>query len=144
MTTTAVLLLAACGPGGQTPDVGRCPALATVATDGHGVRGSFEEASLVALGELFRAYPDGRPMPVEVTGDIVEVAGAPVWHLEGAYQVTVGGQVRTDRWVLWVGSDGAGLEVVCAIGPAGVGWPPAGSAGTPPTGTRLEDMINRM
>lgn len=118
VTAVAVVALAACGSG-RTADPADCPALTAAAMEADGPLGTFEEASLVALGELFRIYPDGRPMPVEVTGDTVEVEGAAVWRLEGDYEVTIDERVRAERWVLWVGSDGTDLRVLCAYGPSG-------------------------
>lgn len=115
----AAVALAACGSGQTAPGPAECPALTAAATEADGRLGTFEEASLVALGELFRIYPDGRPMPVEVTGDTVEVEGAPAWRLEGDYEVTLDERVRAEHWVLWIGSDGADLRVLCAHGPSG-------------------------
>ncbi|MGH3440819.1 MAG: hypothetical protein ACRDUY_01995 [Nitriliruptorales bacterium] len=66
--------------------------------------GTFEEAALIALGEMFRVYGSGAdPLPLEVTGEIDTHGGQPVWRVDGTYEVTVEGERRADRWTLWIG-----------------------------------------
>lgn len=91
------------------------------------IRGTFEEANLVAAGEMFRTYGlDADPVREQVTGDLVDVRGEPAWKLDGTYAVTVDGSRRSDTWMLWVGFDGDAFSVLCAVGPDDVAWPPAG------------------
>jgi len=87
--------------------------------------GSFEDANLLAAGEMFRIYgADADPVREQVTGEVVVIDGVPAWKLDAAVAVTVEGQRRADRWMLWVGGVDDGLAVLCAVGPDAVAWPP--------------------
>jgi hypothetical protein len=107
------------------PDTDRCRSPQPAASPS--IRGNFEEANLVAAGEMFRTYGlDADPVREQVTGDLVDVRGEPAWKLDGTYAVTVDGSRRSDTWMLWVGFDGDAFSVLCAVGPDDVPWPPAG------------------
>lgn len=89
---TAVLLLAGCGDAPASPPSTSSDQL---------IVGSFEEAALVALGELFRIYgADAGPAPLEVSGEIDTHAGQEVWRLDGTYEVTVDNQRRQHQWTI--------------------------------------------
>lgn len=81
--------------------------------------GTFEEAALIALGEMFRTYGTAAdPVPTDVTGEIVTRDGQPVWRIDGTYEVTVDGERRADHWTLWIGTtDDAPLAVLSTAGP---------------------------
>lgn len=83
------------------------------------IAGTFEEAALVAHGEMFRIYGrEGEPMPVEVSGDIVTHDGRQVWRLDGTYEVTGPDGRQPARWRLWIGAtDDAALTVLKTEGP---------------------------
>lgn len=104
------LLLAACTASGSSPRTSEPPLVA----------GTFEEAALIAAGEMFRVYgADADPLPLAVTGDIVDRDGQPVWRLDATYTVTIDGERRNDRWILWIGaSDEAPLAVLDTDGPS--------------------------
>lgn len=108
---TAALLLAGCGD----PTVGESPPT----PENQPVAGSFEEAALVALGELFRIHgSDADPVPIEVTGEVVTHDGQQVWRLDGTYEVTIDNQRQQQRWTLWIGpTDASPLAVLAVDGP---------------------------
>lgn len=133
LTLGAALVAAAVAcSGGNDPGAAPGAALGTppcrrpVPAADVSVAGTFEEANLLAAGEMFRVYGAGAdPTRHRVDGDVVEVDGARVWRIDGTYEVTVDGERRRDRWTLWVGPAGDRLEVLCADGPPDVAWPPA-------------------
>jgi hypothetical protein len=108
---TAVLLLAGCGEPATAPP--------STSSSDQPIAGTFEEAALVALGELFRIYgTDAAPTPLEVSGEIDTHDGHEVWRLDGTYEVTVDNQRRHHRWTLWIGpTDDSPLTVLDADGP---------------------------
>lgn len=121
----AVGLAAACTAGGAS---GSCRAAVSVGTDSPAAvsvgTGSFEEAAMIALGELFRVYgADAEPLPAAVRGEPTRIGTAPAWYVDGRYEVTVDGRREVHRWRLWVGNSGDGLAVLCADPPPGVSWP---------------------
>lgn len=123
------LLLAACGIDDPSalqeagmPDNPACRAPDAAAE--RLVAGSFEDANLVAGGEMFRVYgAEADPLREQVSGEAVEVDGLPVWKLDGTFAVTVDGERRSDAWMLWVGFAEDGFVVLCADGPADIDWP---------------------
>jgi hypothetical protein len=107
------------------PDTDRCRSPRSAASAS--ILGSFEEANLVAAGEMFRTYGlAADPVLEEVTGEPVDVGGEPAWKLDATYAVTVDGSRRSHTWMLWLGFDGDTFSVLCAVGPDDVAWPPAG------------------
>lgn len=103
------LLLAGCTSPSSTPASAPPP-----------IAGTFEETALISDGHMFRVYgADANPLPLAVTGDIVEHDGRQVWRHDATYKVTVDGRRRTHRWTLWVGSShDAPLAVLDAAGPS--------------------------
>lgn len=111
VTAAAVLLLAGCDDTAGDPT--------SNSSEDQLIGGSFEEAALVALGELFRIYgTDAAPAPLEVSGEIDTHDGQQVWRLDGTYEVTIDDQRRQQQWTLWIGpTDDSPLAVLDADGP---------------------------
>jgi len=127
------LLLAACGVDDPSalqqagmPDNPACRAPDADAE--RLVAGSFEDANLIAGGEMFRVYgAEADPLREQITGEAVEIDSQPVWKLDGTYAVMVDGERRSDAWMLWVGFADDGFTVLCADGPADIDWPASSS-----------------
>jgi hypothetical protein len=109
--TGSVLLVSGCASSATAPS--------PTASDQQPLDATFEEAALIALGEMFQVYgADADPLPVKVTGDIDTHDGRPVWRLDGTYEITVDGERQQHAWTLWIGrADEAQLAVVEAEGP---------------------------
>lgn len=107
----AALLLTGCDDSEDPPR--------TTSSQEQPVAGSFEEAALVALGELFRIYgTEAAPAPLEVSGEIDTHDGQQVWRLDGTYEVTIDNQRRQQQWTLWIGpTDDSPLAVLDTDGP---------------------------
>lgn len=89
------------------------------------IRASFEDANLVAGGEMFRVYGSGAdPVREQVGGEVVTIDGESAWKLDATFAVTVDGERRVDAWMLWLGTVDDDFVVLCAAGPADVTWPP--------------------
>ena len=81
----------------------------------------FEEANLLAAGEIFRTYgTQADPVREQIVGEIVEIDGQPTWTLQATYAATIDGDRRSDDWTLWIGFADNELTILCAQGPADV------------------------
>lgn len=92
----------------DTPLVDRPAALPTEAVDL-----TLEEAGLLASGELFDIYDlEADPVLVELTGEVADLGGQPVWQLDIVVDVTdVAGRAQR-RWRMWVGTAADGPPAV--------------------------------
>jgi hypothetical protein len=130
---TLAVGLAACTPttqdlAGSGPDaMPDHPGCQTPEPTPVGDRGSFEDANLIAAGEMFRTYGhDPDPVREAVTGQFVTIGGIDAWKLDATIAATVDDTRRHDTWMLWIGFADGQLAVLCAQGPADVPWPPTG------------------
>jgi hypothetical protein len=117
----AGLVLSSCTAQSATPDEDDCrhPISGRGAVDS-----TFEEASFVVGGEVFRIYgAEEEPVRRTTSGEIVEVDGVPVWLLEAEFEVGVDDRRSVDAWRMWLGFHDDDLVVLCAAGPSGVVWP---------------------